>query len=422
MSKKVFIINAPPQSGKDTLANGLQDMFGFVHVRFKTALYEIMKTMYGMHDCDIERYSHKDRKDRKGKFYHGEDGRSFREHLIEVSEDLIKPVFGNDYFGKALADEIEGTPGELFVVSDGGFVEEVEAVVQRFGKENVFCVYIVNPTVKSFEDSGDSRRSLPPDMFGDNMLVSNDPRTMTQHQFIDEVGHKLQEILNNKENGMKVLDKTGKEVEIEQQTYKNSVEMSHRLAGYTYLEYVKMEDPQHMFPTQEELDEKMRSQDKQSVVLEAGQDMAMMMASMSAHVKAHEAFTDDIDIIAIMSKAATDNGYYSKPDRFEVVVRKDKVSTVLRFKHRKESGYTVVEHINKFGELNQRHMTIRTFFKDKGELKESLTEFTPTSIQDVQDAAYSVFSNEEITPVIAERTARRHMLAMKTDSNPTELN
>lgn len=77
---------------------------------------------------------------------------SKREALIHVSENLIKPNFGEDYFGKALANSISPMV-DLAFVADGGFVAEVEAVVQEVGLGNVLIVNLYRDVKNPAKDS-----------------------------------------------------------------------------------------------------------------------------------------------------------------------------------------------------------------------------------------------------------------------------
>ena len=46
---------------------------------------------------------------------------SSRGALIHVSEDIVKPQKGKDYYGKKLAEKIENSPERFYFVSDSGF-------------------------------------------------------------------------------------------------------------------------------------------------------------------------------------------------------------------------------------------------------------------------------------------------------------
>jgi len=117
----IFIFNAPPRSGKDSLFLYLKEKLNIeVHHReFKSKLKEIALICSGI-DKSIW--------DKRYELYKDEpwnllNGLSQREFLMLISEKWIKPALGKDYFGKNLASSIN-EPG-VYIVTDGGFSEEI---------------------------------------------------------------------------------------------------------------------------------------------------------------------------------------------------------------------------------------------------------------------------------------------------------
>lgn len=78
---------------------------------------------------------------------------SCREAMIYVSEKVIKPRMGLDYFGKLVANEIDLEKD--YAISDGGFIDELLPVVEKVGKENFRLVQL---TREGHDFSSDSRR------------------------------------------------------------------------------------------------------------------------------------------------------------------------------------------------------------------------------------------------------------------------
>lgn len=64
---------------------------------------------------------------------------SSREALIHVSEDVIKPIKGKDYYGLKLVEEIENSSERFYFVSDGGFFSEATMVADK--GYNVYVVH-----------------------------------------------------------------------------------------------------------------------------------------------------------------------------------------------------------------------------------------------------------------------------------------
>lgn len=147
---KVIVLNAPPASGKDTIASILSLEFDCGVASFKYAMFNIARAMLGQ-----ERYEQfiafYDDRDQKEKPHDILGGKSCREFMIWISESVIKPVFGSDHFGKLASYSIEGAETDI-VFSDGGFPDEVKTLVNE-GHE----VHLVRLWRKGYTFGGDSR-------------------------------------------------------------------------------------------------------------------------------------------------------------------------------------------------------------------------------------------------------------------------
>lgn len=124
---KVIILNGPAGCGKDTLAKELVEL-GFANriASFKIPLFNIVKASLGAKSYAefLEGYNDRTRKEKPEDFL---NGLSRREFMIAVSEQFIKPVLGNSYFGEYLARALSDN-NKVAVVSDGGFRSEVEPI------------------------------------------------------------------------------------------------------------------------------------------------------------------------------------------------------------------------------------------------------------------------------------------------------
>lgn len=125
---KVIILNGPAGCGKDTLAWALVEM-GYAKggTSFKYPMFNIALATLGpdaYHDF-LDGYNDRARKEKPEGFLNGLSRRQF---MIAISEQFVKPVLGDDYFGKYLAENLPDGD-EVFVVSDGGFASEVTPVV-----------------------------------------------------------------------------------------------------------------------------------------------------------------------------------------------------------------------------------------------------------------------------------------------------
>lgn len=135
--KPIFIFNAPPQTGKDTICSAIFNlMLGVNTASFKDPMFDIFLSSTGMLRREFEKlYVTEGWKDTPNEIT---GGKTPREFLIHISEVFIKPVFGSDYFGFFLKNHIkqfESMHGEsvAWVIPDGGFPDEVRALEDEFG-------------------------------------------------------------------------------------------------------------------------------------------------------------------------------------------------------------------------------------------------------------------------------------------------
>lgn len=152
-NKTVIILNGPPGSGKDTIADFIAAEFNAEHLRFKTKLYAITALINNINLDTFMRYaSDKDTKD-SVKLARG---LTTRQLLIETSENVIKPYYGKDYFGNDVGDSILKSDKSLFILSDGGFPEELTSMIKT-GKLNRSDVVIVKLYRNGCNFDNDSR-------------------------------------------------------------------------------------------------------------------------------------------------------------------------------------------------------------------------------------------------------------------------
>tara|TARA_B110000503_G_scaffold74090_1_gene114423 strand:+ start:910 stop:1545 length:636 start_codon:yes stop_codon:yes gene_type:complete len=148
----IILFNGPPASGKDCSADYFKQ-YGFKHLSFK---YQLFKATFKYFDVTeqwfMESYDDRSVKERPSAFL---GGMSRREAMIHVSENVIKPKFGLDYFGKAVAEEVDVNVD--YVISDGGFVDELFPIINKIGSSQFVLVQL---TRDGCDFSTDSRRYL----------------------------------------------------------------------------------------------------------------------------------------------------------------------------------------------------------------------------------------------------------------------
>lgn len=157
MSKPIFILNAPPQTGKDTIAAEVLRRTDAGTCAMKDPMFQVFCATVGIdfHDF-MNLYETPGWKDSPQVLTHG---KTPRELMIHISENFVKPFFGDDYYGKALAKQIEDIEDRLgsqrsWVIPDGGFQDEFDAF-KRIHGDRVTLIHLHRTGHTDF--TGDSR-------------------------------------------------------------------------------------------------------------------------------------------------------------------------------------------------------------------------------------------------------------------------
>lgn len=155
--KPIFILNAPPQTGKDTIAAEVLRRTDAGTCAMKDPMFQVFCATVGLGYYEfMELYETPGWKDSPQGITNGETP---RELMIHISENFVKPFFGDDYYGKALAKQIEDVENQLdgqrsWVIPDGGFQGEFDAF-KRIHGDRVILIRMEREGKREF--SGDSR-------------------------------------------------------------------------------------------------------------------------------------------------------------------------------------------------------------------------------------------------------------------------
>ena len=163
----IILFNGPPGSGKDHAADYFKQ-HGFKHLSFKYQLFkETIKYFNVEEKWFMDGYNDRSQKEVQSMLL---GHMSRREAMIYVSEKIIKPRMGLDYFGKLVADEID--LNKDYAISDGGFIDELIPVVEKVGNDNFVLVQL---TRNEHDFSSDSRRYFDGNVVREYVLGNETP-------------------------------------------------------------------------------------------------------------------------------------------------------------------------------------------------------------------------------------------------------
>lgn len=163
----IILFNGPPGTGKDAAADYFK-AHGFKHLSFKYQLFkETIKYFAVDEKWFMDGYKDREEKERRSALL---GHMSRREAMIYVSEQVIKPRKGLDYFGQLVANEIDLSKN--YCISDGGFIDELVPVINKVGSDNFVLVQL---TRDGHDYSTDSRRYLDGNLFHEYINTTKTP-------------------------------------------------------------------------------------------------------------------------------------------------------------------------------------------------------------------------------------------------------
>lgn len=184
----IIIFNGPPASGKDEAASYYKKL-GYKHISFKYALFKETISFFNVdEEWFMNGYNDRSTKEQPEQLL---EGMSRREAMIYVSEEITKPVLGQDIFGVSVANEIQD--GVDYVISDGGFIEELIPVINKVGTENILLVQL---TRDGCDYSSDSRRYFNGSLV-DQYIIGKETKIVKEHILPKEFPIRTYRVHNN---------------------------------------------------------------------------------------------------------------------------------------------------------------------------------------------------------------------------------
>lgn len=199
----VLLLNGPPKVGKDEVAKYLAGKYQtFHHEAYARNLKTLTHNFIGRPDLNKLSWEQLDQlKDRpvqvKWQPLFAEQ-KTLRQWYIHVSENIMKPQFGNQVFGVWLANDILEKHANnhwrhTFAISDSGFREEYEALRNVLGREHKYVLIRLYRDGKTFE--GDSRSYWEPDKLDGSLAVwdlYNNGTLGDLHRKLDDIFRRVQ--------------------------------------------------------------------------------------------------------------------------------------------------------------------------------------------------------------------------------------
>lgn len=156
---RIYLLNGPPRSGKDTAGKMLAKMLdNAVVMKFATPLKMATHAMMAMLRGDKQvpgPEAFEDSKDTPQEFFFEATPRCA---YINVSEGLCKKLFGKRIFGTLMVKKIKEAQEkgiENVVITDSGFQEEAQILVDEFGAENIDLIRVLREGSHFIGDSRD---------------------------------------------------------------------------------------------------------------------------------------------------------------------------------------------------------------------------------------------------------------------------
>lgn len=189
--KKLVLVNGAPGAGKDEVGKWFDTVLGYSQLKLTNPMDNFISDLIPS-EYHFDTYRN-DRNFKELKVFAG-GTMSMRDVLIKLSEEFVKPVFGEDAFGVScgrllnLINRIDKN-SEGVVITDCGFQKEVEAVVEesKLCKNDIALIRVLRD---GCDFSNDSREFVDLTHLGIPLICLNNNGTLDElHQMCYNVTH-----------------------------------------------------------------------------------------------------------------------------------------------------------------------------------------------------------------------------------------
>ena len=140
---KAIFLNALKGSGKDSIADVMCERhINFKKMKFAEPLYKSIQEIFGLTPTEWSFMYENFKETPSDKLM----GMSPRRAMVWLSEEVMKPQFGQSFYGDLAVQRIKTiqskTPHSVLVFSDSGMDYEALPVVEYLGPENCMLVHI----------------------------------------------------------------------------------------------------------------------------------------------------------------------------------------------------------------------------------------------------------------------------------------
>lgn len=179
--KRVVFLNGPPGCGKDAVASHLVPYLSFHSMKFAAPLKRMVAGLLDLDLFTIEKYKNdefsllcRETEIENGTFgsrlfSYGEKDTIRRLH-IRISEEFLKPIYGDTFLGRLAARELLRSSYTLAVFTDSGFDREADPIIRKVARENTILIRLHRDGC-TFK--GDSRSYLPDNLAGATRDIEN---------------------------------------------------------------------------------------------------------------------------------------------------------------------------------------------------------------------------------------------------------